>query len=443
MTRFYEHNTSLFHEDSTSVHSDKEAYLSAMRRRIEQMQKNKEILYINNIDQNLSDDEIYRQIADACNQFVKIADAESEKNLADILEKYNLQLYCYSFNSVSSDKCAVARMAFNGYVDRPQEYQLSESFRRIKNVFSARVSAKPEDYDLSYSSGWNQFKKVPEFAAIEDKVKKGLSEYGVPPEKLAELKLKDFCFIINEQFRGNHNLKAKVFSESYKAKNTIRFINEYENEFRAGLLSMKNVREDYVEALIKAMKKGCTDLSKSPDFKPEWKNQPVIDVHHIVNIKDVNSLENSGKDFMHINDYENMCFIVRYPQHDAMHALEQDLANVNEQGQPIYHNDIFNNYEVDKKMIYRIQPPDGARCMLGFNSVIYDKNYLGLQNDEVTNLPDTAKKTKIFKEASLNREHKNPYNYRNSPYSKHHNIKNMRREANKTIKEVLNARNNI
>ena len=181
---------------------------------------------------------------------------------------------------------------------------------------------------------------------------------------------------------------AKVFNESYKARYTKRFINENEEEFRLGLMAMPGVRKDYVDALVRAMKKGMTDLTKykengQPVWKEEWVDQPVLDVHHIINIKDCSAKEAQGKNWTNINDYENMCFIVRYPQHDAMHALEQDL-------QGNYHEDVFYNREIGKNTFYRIQPPEGVRCMLGFHNMIYDRKYLDLPEKEKTEMKNRA-----------------------------------------------------
>ena len=88
-------------------------------------------------------------------------------------------------------------------------------------------------------------------------------------------------------------------------------------------------------------------MSKSPYWKPEWSNQPVVDVHHILNIKDASVREAEGKSFASINSYENMCFIVRHPQHNAMHALEQDLNNN-------YHEDILYSAARGREMYARV-----------------------------------------------------------------------------------------
>lgn len=382
------HSTDILHTNSDLSTTER---LALLRARISEMKSAQTNLYIGQTEATQSDDECYQEIAKACSEFIDDPSEKNEQKLALTLEKHNLQLYCYSADMTSRDKKDVARMAFNGYVDRPLEYQLSPIVRDMKNKPLERLQTKPEDYDLSYSSTWNVFKQVPEFASIENQVKKGLSMLGIPPQDLPKLQVKDFCYIINEQMRSaNNGGAAKVFKESYKARNTKRFIEENEEEFRKGLLSMPGVKKEYVKALIRAMKNGMTDLTKykengQPVWKEEWADQPVIDVHHIVNIKDSATKEAEGKSFTSINDYENMCFIVRYPEHDAMHALEQDL-------QGNYHEDIFRNREIGTKMFYRIQPPPGVRCMLGFHNMIYDRKYLGLPEKEKAAVVEKAEK---------------------------------------------------
>ena len=353
------------------------AAIDAMRERISAIKLSNSALYNKGFAAN--EEKAFQDISSAAANFVRTGSVEEQKVLADVLEANNLQLYCYDYVETSKDKRNVARMAFNGYVDKPNEYDLSNDFRRLKNLQIQRTHIPPEGYNLNDSTVWQIFKQVPEFAAIENQLKAELSSFGVPPEMLPKLNTKDFCFLINEKFRSNKGDSAKVFAESYKSKHTKRFIAENEAEFRTGLMSIPNINKDYVETLIRAMKKGVTDLSKyqengKPVWKESWKDQPVIDVHHIVNIKDAATKENGGKSFADINAYENMCFIVRHPQHDAMHALENDLAHNSSR------DDIFYNRKIDKKFIFRIQPPEGIKCMIGFNTMIYDKAYLAEHN---------------------------------------------------------------
>ncbi|MBO6282204.1 MAG: hypothetical protein J6N49_06730 [Alphaproteobacteria bacterium] len=465
MVKTNEHYTFIQHDGQTAVHTDHTAYNADIKRRIEEMRKNNQTLHIGEKFEK-SDDECYREIADACNNFLRTHGGEKEElQLADTLEKYNLQLYCYPHTEMSDDKSVVARMAFDGHIKKGK---LSWLMRDMVSNPQKHFHHKPEDYDLS-GTVWEVFKQIPEFAALEDKIKKALATYGIPTQNEAytvkdinkegkpfdrnlninNLTARDFCFMLIEQTRGSNDMSTKVLKEGYKARHTRRFINENEQEFRAGLMAMDGVRKDYVDALVAAMKRGLTDLTKLPGYKKEWDNQPVVDVHHIVNVKDVNSLEESGKSFADVNRYENMCFIVRHPSHDAMHALETDLAKIGYNGEPISRNDIFYNRKIDRKFIYRIQPPEGVRCMFGLNSVIYDKKYLGLDENTQTNLPDTVKKENAVQKADSGNEKAKEESIRRSHNSKYHarnrgpwNLKDSRRESNRIGRETINDRLN-
>lgn len=376
----FTHQTNLVRtQESARLTQNKAAEL---RKRIDDLKRQQNVLYMKPINQ--SDDDVYQNIANACNDFVKLPDEANQARLAKILQENELQLHAYRYDPTSETKRRVARMAFNGSIDRPQEYAFSNILREMKNNPLKREKVNPNDYDLSHSTVWNVFREIPEFVATEENVKKGLSIYGIPPEKLSELKWQDFAFILNEQYRSGYNSSAKVFNESYKARHTKRFIRENEAEFRQGMMSIKGVRKDYVDALVNAMKKGCTDLTKSHFWKEEWRNQPVIDVHHIVNVKDASVVEDKGKSFSSVNDYSNMCFIVRHPQHNAMHALEQDLNNN-------YHEDIFYNRKIDDKFIYRIQPHEHVKCM-GPGFCLYDREALGVKQHSIRPQKEPLKK---------------------------------------------------
>ncbi len=400
-------------------------HASLLKKRIENLKRENTSLFIGQPEAVQSDDECYKEIAGACKKFINEPSEENEQKLAKTLEKHNLHLYCYSAET-SDAKSAVARMAFGGYVDRPWENNLSDGFREVKNNIEKRAKTKPEDYNLEYSSVWNVFKQIPEFAALEDKVKKGLSNFGVHPEKLAELNHNDFCQIINEQMRDPYTGgSVKIFNRSIKAQHTRRFIAENEEEFRAGLMAMPGIRKDYVETLIRAMKRGFTDLTKYKEngvdvWKDEWADQPVVNVHHIVNVKDAAVNETEGKNWTNVNDYENMCIIVRHPQHDAMHAFEQDL-------QGHYRNDVFKNRKIGKNSFYRIQPPEGVRCMLGFHNMIYDRKFLGLPEKERTEIKQKAEynKNRVSGTHGRNGWHGHP---KNNPYAQRKDWKQERRD---------------
>lgn len=387
------------------------------------------------IDIQIDNDVAYKDIQAVADAFVKSNSIETEQKLVKVLEKYNLHLYCYPYNETSKDKREVARMAFTGWVDKPFETQLSDTFRKYKNNQDKKQEFAKDQYNLDNSTVWQVFKQVPEFANQEDKIKEGLKRYGITPNDLQSLNVKDISYLLGDFRDYNKNQTASpVLKESYKAQHTKRFMRENKEDFKKGLYSMLGVSSkelalietlsqstrlikqknpnltlamleekiaieknrlvkeacmnkegfrklaknmSYVNRMVEVMEQGKTDISGdlNKDGAPMWEGMPVIDVHHVVNIKDAATKEGEGKGFNSVNDYSNMCFIVRQPQHDAMHALENDMNGK-------YRNDIFYNREIDENFIYRIQPPEGVKCIFGFNNMLYDKEYLATHNME-------------------------------------------------------------
>lgn len=408
MVRATFHETTLWHEKKEITTQEQ---IAASKRRIEELKRKNTTLYIGQPEAKQTDEQCYNEIADACKELIRTGDDKSEQILAQTLEKHNLRLYCYPSDKVSDftkAQSAIARMTFNGCL--PPTDCLYACADIVKGIPENKGKINQADYNFN-GTLWEVFKKFPEFAELEDKLRDGLAKKGISSQLLPELKLHDFCYILAEQLQ-KQNLNEKSISfmeESYKARHTKRFIKENEEEFRAGLLAMPGIRKDYVEALIYAMKEGRTDLTKPINgkrlWKEEWKDQPVINVHHIVNVKDARVID----DWTKVNSYENMCFIVTHPQHDAMHAFEQDL-------QGNYRNDIFHNPKINKSMIYRIQPPEGVRCMLGFHNMIYDKKYVELPEDEKTIIKEKAENDKHRVSGSHGRNiwHGHP---KNDPYA--------------------------
>lgn len=412
------HDTSLWHEKGEIVSQEQAAIA---KRRIEELKRKNTSVYIGQPEVKQSDDECYNEIVQAGKKFINEPDEKNEQELARTLEKHNLRLYCYPASETSKftkAQSAVARCVFDGVLPPPNSLYPSEDI--VKGCPKNKGLIKPEDYDFK-GSLWEVFKKFPEFAVHESKLREGLAKKGIAPEKLPELKLHDFYYLLEEQLPKPYGETGSVsfMRGSAKARNTKRFIEENEEEFRAGLLAMPGVKKEYVKMLIRAMKEGKTDLTEykidgKRVWREEWANQPVINVHHIVNIKDSNSID----DWTKVNDYENMCFIVTHPQHDAMHSLEQDL-------QGHYHNDVFSNREIGKGMYYRIQPPEGVRCMLGFHNMIYDRKFLGLAEKEKAEIKQKAENNpnRVSGSHGRNSWHGHP---KNDPYAQRNEWKQER-----------------
>ncbi|MBP1531874.1 MAG: hypothetical protein ILA52_00035 [Alphaproteobacteria bacterium] len=357
----------------------------------------------------------------ACKNFIRTASAEDEQALAEVLTKHNLKLTRYPYSEPNA-KSYVARLAFTGYAERPAENHLSPLLKECKTYPNKRnLNVKSEDYDLSYSSSWQIFKQIPEFAALEDKVKTGLAYYGIPAEKISSLNANDITYILCDQLGKPYNSGTKLLAESYKARNTKKFIQENEMSFRR-LMINEGARLDYVDALVMAMKEGKTDLTKfkdkdgKPVWKEEWKDQKVIDVHHIINIKDAYIYEKIGLNFTDVNDYKNMCFIAREPDHDNMHALELALRKA-------YSTSFEKNVKIGDAY-YRIEPLRNIRCMAGTNSLIMaDGSTITAESEKD---PETAKQNQ---EKTLN--NLNAYR-KEKPSGKLYNRHRFRQEQRNT-----------
>lgn len=314
----------------------------------------------------LKGNEILENIQNICNDFF-IRDNIDLDECNKRLMQYDIHLEEIPYvDPQASDKDlnVIARAAFNGYFKETIHDNLSKGFydRRSEDF-------KPEDYNLDNCVVWQKFKKVPEFAQMEDLVKKGMASLKISPSVLDPqypypLNAYDISKIICHQFRGSdqgNGLKQVNVGniiegfEGYKVRNTKRFINENEEVFRRNMMRVSlsgkdikaaiekgytkeqakeychKVRQEYVDALIKVMKeKGTTNVMSYKDekgksiFKPEWNNQPKLEVHHINHIYNCESLETQGRSFSEINNYENMCFMIDYPYHKAIHYLEND-----------------------------------------------------------------------------------------------------------------------
>lgn len=307
--------------------------------------------------------EIKSDVQEICAAFFgenKITLEECNQQLAE----YNVHLEEIPYvdeKKADKDLNVIARAAFNGYFKETIHDNLSKGFfdRRMDDF-------KPEDYNLDNCAVWQKFKKVPEFAQLEEIVKQGMAKLKISPDVLSSsyshpLNANDISKIICLQFKGSYQkngLKQVCIKningfEGYKIRNTKRFIAENEKVFRKSMMLIpfsgkdieaakasgktheqalaycKQVRAEYVEALINLMKaKGSTNLAEAKDdkgktlFKPEWSWQPKIDVHHINPIHNCETIELKGKNFTDINDYENMCFMVKEPYHTIMHYLD-------------------------------------------------------------------------------------------------------------------------
>ncbi|MBR1648374.1 MAG: hypothetical protein IJ689_02105 [Alphaproteobacteria bacterium] len=342
---------------------------------------------------------------------------EDEKKLNSYADKYGIRLATY--NEVVKDvRSEVARIAFDGGVDCPRN-GFSLAYKLACDNPLKNTPHTAEQYNLQDSSVWRVMEQFPEFSSIKGRVIQALVDSRIPPEILPSMKINDFkhlmfrhCSIggaiahakIFPQFDGEGKVvrdlrTQKTLTTCAKQQNTIRFINEHP-EFYDVMMKIPGAREDYVKELVNQMKKGLTDMTPFLSKHPEWKDQTAINIHHIINIKDVRLLEAKGLPLSYINSYENMCVM---GCGTVAQALEHKITNKGRlQGaHGIMHNNdtTFRNNAVYKSkwgqyepptensIIARMEPKPGVCCMLalGDEYTIVDQQRLArAQNLEQT-----------------------------------------------------------
>lgn len=296
-----------------------------------------------------------------------------------------------------TDKSVIARMVFNGGVEKPMG-NYSPKFADIANYpyKYAGTPGKAEDYDLESSTVWQAMKEEPRLAEMQDKLKAALAKAGVPKEILPEMNINDFKYLMFNHCAAQKGLGfAKLFQArdengnpltykdrsgkevpvctSAKQENVKRFIKE-NPQFKDMMLKMPGIDKAYVEALVNKMSQsGLTDMSKELERHPEWANQPAIDVHHIINIKDCRLFEAEGKSYADVNAYENMCIVSNGTLFDAVNRAH-GLSDANDKAASVHGSihsadmvfkDKDSNGDVRRTMV-RLEPQPGVRCMLGF-----------------------------------------------------------------------------
>lgn len=351
-----------------------------------------------------SDDEISANILRLIEKYRASYGKEEEKNLSDYLERHNLHLRI-SPSVDKTEKSEIARILFDGVLKKPldarsmkphkQEYKpihplgCSPKFIEALNNSSA-PTIDPAGYDMSASYLWKLFAQVPEFAAMEDKIRAGLAKAHVPQETLAGLNMTDFKYLLyyncgertgrgdgpsylfvqkDEQGRPLRDEKGRYITTSRKKENVKAFIKKNKKDFSRKMMSVNGINKEYLKALVERMEKdGCTDMSYSLKDHSEWKNQPSINVHHVVNIKDCQVIEDSGRPFYEVNNLDNMCFVTNGTIEES---LDRNNRNFKGNVHKLLHATDFefdNSTKTFKKpkVAIRIEPRKGVCAMMGF-----------------------------------------------------------------------------
>lgn len=353
----------------------------------------------------ITDDEIIKELGRLTDVFRATNGEKEEQELRAFANVHHLNLRVEAAVS-KTDKSMIARMVFNGGVEKPMS-GYSQKFNDLANYpfkYSIRPG-KPEDYNLEDSTLWQAMAEEPRLAGMKEKMQKALAQAGVPVELLPEMNLNDFKYLMFNYCAAQKGLGfAKLFQEkdengkpityrdfrackdvpvctSAKQENVKRFMKE-NPQFKDMLLKMPEADSKYIEELVKKMQKtGLTDMTKELEKHPEWANQPAIDVHHIVNIKDCRLFESMGKSYADVNAYENMCIVSNGHLKDALDRSNDVEAKGSSIHGAIHSADMtFKDrkepHGTNRTMV-RLEPQSGVQCMLGFseNMMIINHEY--------------------------------------------------------------------
>ncbi len=360
----------------------------------------------------LSDKEVGERLEQLTAAFRATNGQKEEEELRAFAARYHLNLRVEAAVS-KSDKSVIARMVFNGGVEKPMG-NYSPKFTDIANYpYKYTVNpGKAEDYDLEHSTVWQAMKEEPRLAEMEGKLKAALAKAGVPKEILPEMNINDFKYLMFNHCAAQKGLGfAKLFQAkdengnpltykdrngkevpvctSAKQENVKRFIKE-NPQFKDMMLKMPGINKAYVDALINKMSQsGLTDMSKELERHPEWANQPALDVHHIINIKDCRLFEAEGKSYADVNSYENMCIVSNGTLLDAVNR-SRGMSDANDKTASVHGSihsadmvfkDKTENGDIRRTMV-RLEPQPGVRCMLGFSEdMMIIENTREQQND--------------------------------------------------------------
>lgn len=344
-----------------------------------------------------SDREVAEKLEQLTAAFRATNGREEEEALRNFAKQYHLNLRVEPAVS-KTDKSAIARMVFNGGVERPLG-GYSQKFADIANYpyKYAANPGKPEDYDLEHSTVWQAMAEEPRLAEMKDKIKEGLAKAGVPKELLPEMNINDFKYLMFNHCAAQKGMAfAKLFQDkdengkslvkrdrngketavctSAKQENVKRFIKE-NPQFKDMLMKIPGADKNYVNALVEKMSRdGLTDMTKELERHPEWANQPAIDVHHVINIKDCRLFEEQGKSYTAVNDYDNMCIVSNGTLADAINRARRmgDKNDSNDSVHASIHKGdmVFKDRGEDgetRRTMVRLEPQPGVRCMLGFS----------------------------------------------------------------------------
>ena len=352
---------------------------------------------------NASETAVQNKMRELTAKFRASFSPEDEKNLRDFCQENNMRLEIFR-NHRRDERCEIARMAFDGLVEDAYHGYSSE-FEKVMAYPFNYTEVPAEQYNLDDSSIWQIMKQFKEFAKIEDRIKEGLSKARYPADKLKDKNINDFRHLLHtycdarydtvqkrydrrpfhklfpqtdENGEVMHDSKGRVITTGGKKQFIMNFINEHP-EFADKMMKVPGARQDYVDELVNQMKRGNTDMTYFLQDHPEWKDQMAINIHHVINIKDIRLLEHQEREIGEINSKSNLCVmgcgtiqqVIEQKNTKAPKTQELEGAHGSMHNSDTVFK-IAGNNDSDKTRIahvaVRVMPPEGAVCMLSYNS---------------------------------------------------------------------------
>ena len=276
---------------------------------------------------------------------------------------------------LSQAKTCILRAAWDGFIERPTQYNCSENLQYILN-HPRPSDNKPEQYNLDKNEIWQLCEKVPELYEIKADLQKALANRGFPPEKTAELTYADMAFLICEQRQatsadvkkrqneGKNEVDGVKLQSSGRAKFFKKYAENHGDDLKK-LLEAKGVSQAEIKETLKLMKAG--------------KSNDAFDGHHnfAINNPDI-FCQVTGENWWDMNKH---VVLMDKKAHDLLHSLENNVTAkgilLDKEDSKASHRTIFTDKQSGKKFYLAIRVKDGIDGLLGLHrETIYNKNYL-------------------------------------------------------------------
>lgn len=277
---------------------------------------------------------------------------------------------------ISQAKTCALRAAWDGFIERPNQYNCSPTLRERLN-HPRPGNDNPKQYNLEKNEIWKICKQMPEFAEIKSDLQKALANRDYPADKISELSYADMAYLICEYRqpsaaevkRRQKQNKNEVDGVKLQSSGRAKFFKKYARKHEADLvkiLEAKGLEKSLIKQTLNLMKAG-----KSNDF---------LDGHHNFAINDPDAFcKATGKKWWQMND---QVVLMDKDSHNLLHAIENNVTArgvllEKEDNSKTSHRTIFTNPETGKKFYMAVRVKEGIDGLMGLHrETIYNQDYL-------------------------------------------------------------------